>query len=80
MEDKILDLSKMDDATFKVVKNATEDMMNNGTHYIIDNTKKFNSAMNVSYDFGVIAGGIGLAVGGVVLAVWDYFKIKKSSK
>ena len=80
MEDKFLDLSKMDDTSFKLVKNATQDMMNNGTQYIIDKTKKFNNAMNMSYDFGVVAGSVGLAVGGIVLSVWDYLKFKKSSK
>ena len=80
MEDKFLDLSKMDDASFKVLKESTEDMMNNGTKYMIDKSKTVKNIMEMSSDFGMICGGIGLIVAGFALGVVDYFKFKKSSK
>lgn len=39
MENKILDLTKMDDESFKIVKTAVEDMVNNGTNTLLARIK-----------------------------------------
>ena len=49
MENKILDLTKMDDESFKIVKTAVEDMANNGTKYIIDKDKNVTRFFNMSF-------------------------------
>ena len=78
MENKILDLTKMDDEGFKIVKTAVEDMANNGTKYIIDKDKNVTKFFNMSFDAGVVSAGLAMLGAGLISLGVDHFKFKKS--
>lgn len=77
MEDKILDLTGMDDASFKIMKDAAKDMIENHTRYVIDKKVKYNKGLDMACDYGMILSGVAMLIGGGIWYFLDKRKLKK---
>lgn len=77
MEDKILDLTGMDDASFKIMKDAAKDIIENHTQYVVDKRVKYSKGLDMARDYGMIVSGVALLIGGGIWYFLDKRKFKK---